>query len=165
MSGVRFTVDFSQVQALARRLQVDAMPAMAAEMETAMTRVVLKGERVAKQHAKRDTGENRRRITSTVIRESDGVTGIVGTNNPYAPPVEEGRKPGSKMPPKGSLIAWMKRHGMDPKREFVLRRAIARRGIPGDHNLQNTVMSLEPDVRREFAQVGPRVIQRLVKGA
>lgn len=165
MSGVQFTVDFSQVQALARRLQVDAMPAMAAEMETAMTRVVLKGERIAKQHAKRDTGENRRRITSAVTRDADGVTGVIGTNNHYARPVEEGRKPGSKMPPKGSLIAWMKRHGMDPKREFVLRRAIARRGIPGDHNLQNTVAGLEPDIRREFAQVGPRVIQRLVKGA
>lgn len=164
MSGVQFIVDFSQVQALARRLQVDAMPAMVAEMETAMTRVVLKGERVAKQHAKRDTGENRRRITSTVETDHNSVTGIVGTNNPYAPPVEEGRKPGSKLPPKGSLVAWMKRHGMDPKREFVLRRAIARRGIPGDHNLQTTVVGLEPDVRREFANVGPKVIQRLVKG-
>lgn len=164
MSGMTFTVDFSDVQALARRLGTDARPAMAAEMETAMTRVVLKGQRVAVEHAKHDTGENRRRITHQVERTSDGVLGVIGTNNPYAPFVEDGRKPGGKLPPKGALVAWMKRHGMDPKREFVLRRAIARRGIKGDHNLANTVAGLEPDVRREFAAVGPKVVQRLVKG-
>jgi hypothetical protein len=41
---------------------------------------------------------------------------------------------------------------------------IERRGTKGDHNLQTTVHELEPVARQEFAGVGPRVINRLVKG-
>jgi hypothetical protein len=34
------------------------------------------------------------------------------------------------MPPAGALVGWMQRHGWDLKKEFVLRRAIGRDGIP-----------------------------------
>ena len=44
--------------------------------------------------------------------------------------IEFGRRENRKMPPKGALLGWMQRHGWDPKKEFVLRRAIGRDGIP-----------------------------------
>lgn len=52
----------------------------------------------------------------------------------YGPWVEGGRMPMRKMPPKGSLIAWIKiKLGMGEKQaerfEFVLARAIQRQGI------------------------------------
>lgn len=45
--------------------------------------------------------------------------------------IEYGRLPGRKMPPSGALLGWMSRHGWDPRKEFVLRRAIAEHGIKG----------------------------------
>lgn len=44
--------------------------------------------------------------------------------------IEFGRRENRKMPPSGALLGWMQRHGWDPKKEFVLRRAIGRDGIP-----------------------------------
>lgn len=164
MSTISITVDFSQVNALARRMGIDAKPAILHEMTTAMHRVVIKGERQAKSTAKHDTGDNRRRHTSTVEPVSGGVLGTIGTNSPHGPTVEFGRRPGAKMPPKGVLLGWMRRHNVPADREFVLRRAIARRGILGDHNIQHTVEGLVPDLRHQFGGVGPRVLQRLVKG-
>lgn len=57
---------------------------------------------------------------------------IPGVN--YGADVEGGRMPMRKMPPKGSLIAWIKiKLGMNEKQaerfEYVLARAIQRRGI------------------------------------
>lgn len=45
--------------------------------------------------------------------------------------IEYGRLPGRKMPPSGVLLGWMSRHGWDPRKEFVLRRAIGEHGIKG----------------------------------
>ena len=43
--------------------------------------------------------------------------------------IEFGRRAGAKMPPSGRLDDWYAAKGIDPKLDFVIRRAIARRGI------------------------------------
>lgn len=164
MSTIELRFDMRDVLAMAQRLSVDAAPAMRSELETAMQRTLLPAQRLAVQNAKHDTGAYRRTITTKVDASTNSVEGVLGTNSPYGLPIEDGRKPGSKMPPKGVLTAWMRRHNMDPKKEFVLRRAIARRGIKPTHNLELALDSRIEFARSEFAAVGPRVIQRLVKG-
>jgi len=68
-----------------------------------------------------------------VFRESD-LHWYVEPRAKYGLWVEGGRMPMRKMPPKGSLISWIKRKlGMEEKQaarfEFVLARAIQRQGI------------------------------------
>ena len=82
-----------------------------------------------------DLGTFRKSIVyRTTVRRQTEVTGEVYSNDPNTPKVaviEYGRTPGKKMPPKGALLGWMSRHGIDPRFEFVIRRNIARDGIPG----------------------------------
>lgn len=47
----------------------------------------------------------------------------------YGVYINSGRRPG-KMPPKGKLIDWMNRKGINPKKEFPIRKQIGLRGIP-----------------------------------
>ena len=51
--------------------------------------------------------------------------------NDYLVYVESGRRPNSKFPPVGPIVAWMKRHMIptDNSTVFLIRRAIARDGI------------------------------------
>lgn len=187
MSVLDLSTDFREVTALAHRLGVDARPELERELVSSMTRIVLAGQRQAVSTARHDTGDNRRRHTHAVERVPDGVIGTIGTSSPHGPAVEEGRKPG-RMPPPGVLLGWMARRGIAPAGEFegrrdlsraartrrpgggyfpveyLIARAIARHGTKGDHNLRETVRKLAPTAERELAAVGPRVIQRLVKG-
>lgn len=59
--------------------------------KTAMSRVVLQGEAIAKREAPVRTGNLRRTITSRV--EAGGDRGRIGTNASYARAVHEGTKP------------------------------------------------------------------------
>lgn len=47
----------------------------------------------------------------------------------YGKYVDSGRKPGSKMPPKHSLDAWLKIKNISLKYDYVIRRSIAKKGI------------------------------------
>ena len=44
--------------------------------------------------------------------------------------IEFGRKAGGKMPPKGSIDAWLKARGISQSLDFVIRKSIAKNGIP-----------------------------------
>ena len=159
----RITADFSEVRALAQRVS-RVGPAVERETEQAMRLVVLAGENRVKEKYRVDTGDGRRRVTGRVDRLPGAVGGRVGTTDPKAETLEKGRRPGAAMPPEGSLVGWMRRHGMDPRNEFVLRRAIARRGIKGDHAFRDALAELAPLAAREFAGVADRV-RAVVLGA
>lgn len=47
--------------------------------------------------------------------------------------------------------------------EFLIARKIGKLGFEGDHNMEKAVKSREKFAKAEFAGIGPRVIQRLVK--
>jgi hypothetical protein len=93
-----------------------------------LTRNGMRMERNLKSFARADTGQGRRSMTNVVERRR--VT--AGTNLLYMEVMARGRRPGAAMPPRGALIGWMRRHGIDPSKEYALRRAIARHGIKGD---------------------------------
>lgn len=182
-------MDFTEIANLSQKLS-RIRPAFEREVEVAMQRVMLPAERIAKQNAKVDTRRLRGGIYATVERIPGGARGELGNKVPHAATIEGGRRVGEKMPPKGVLIesGWLRRH--PPKRpldangkpmrrrrmtakqkenelksrEFVIRRAIKKRGMKGDHNLENTVKGLRETARAEFAAIGPRVVLRVVKG-
>lgn len=115
---------------------------VAREQRVGMNRAVLLVEHDAKALAPWDTGHLRRSITHRLEVAGMTVTGIVGTNVPYAAAVEDGRRAGAPLPPPGVLLGWMRRHGLDPGEEvqtgkyagqfsgeYALRRSIALKGI------------------------------------
>jgi hypothetical protein len=119
---------------------------------TGMERATMIVERSAKQKVKRDTGHLRRSIMRRVIKRADEVVGQIGSNAPHAYNVEMGRKAGSRMPPKGALLDWMRRHGIDAEMEYVVRRAIARKGIEEAPYLRPAVKDNLALIRRELGQ-------------
>ena len=131
------------------------------ETERVMTRVVIEGEARAKKGVSRDTSHYARSITHRVTSSPGIVVGQYGSNVPYAPAREFGRRPGAPMPPKGALLAWLRRHGIPAEMEFIIRRRIGRRGIPGEHVFRDTLAELKPLAEREFAGIKATLIAAL----
>ena len=81
----------------------------------------------------RDTGAFARSVVYRTRRRGMIVEGeVYSTDSPdgKVAVIEFGRLPGRKMPPRGALLGWMARHGIEPRAEFLIRRKIARDGIP-----------------------------------
>lgn len=87
----------------------------------------LHAERTAREGAPKDTSALARSITSEV----KGTSARVYSTLAYASVMEEGRRPGARMPPPQALLGWLGRHGIPASFAFVVARAIGRRGIKG----------------------------------
>ena len=61
--------------------------------------------------------------------------------------VDKGRRKG-KMPPKAPILRWLRARGLDTKLEFVIRRKIARDGIPATNIFTNATDKLTKDFFR-----------------
>lgn len=155
----RFEVDATGLARLAARYR-NAGPVVEAELRGAMGRALLAVQRAAMKNAPVDTGTLRRSLTTEVRPLGTSLRGAVGTNVPYARAVEEGAPPG-RWVPEGELRGWMRRKGIDASLEFVIRRAIHRRGTRAQPFLRPAFVGLQPRIRREFALVPRRVLARL----
>lgn len=157
-----FRVDVSQLVTLSKRY-AGAGPIIEDELVNAGARSMLAVEGLAKKYVKRDTATLQRSITSEAKPYAGGVRATAGTNVPYARSVEEGRRPGGRMPPRGILIAsgWLRRHNLPDSAEFPILRAIARRGIPAAPFLGRAFTELKPQIAKEFQAVPGRVFVRL----
>lgn len=150
-------VDARPFAALATRAEA-AQPVVLDEMRTAMERSALAVQRRAMALAPVDTGTLRRSIT----RQVTPLHGRVGTNVPYAREVEFGRKPRGPLPAKGELIGWMRRKGIDVELEFVIRRAIAKRGTRAQPYLNPALEEHRAAIGREFALAADRAAIRIL---
>lgn len=134
------------------------------ELTTAGKRSGLMVERLAKSRSRVWRGHLRRSVTTKTTVQPLMVTTKVGSNLPYAPVMNFGRRAGAPPPPTGPIAAWLKSKGGDPRAAFVVARAIGRRGIPGDFFLTGSLKDLRPQIQREFRAVPKRVIARLRSG-
>jgi hypothetical protein len=135
------------------------------EMVKGIDRLTFAGQAVSQKEAPVDTGTYRRSITQHKATFAGGTaTGSWGTNLPYARPIEDGRSAGSAMPPSGVLLGWMRRHGADAKAEFVIRRAIGRKGIKAKHPMQKGRLAIQPKVKPEFIAVRDRIVAQVGGG-
>jgi hypothetical protein len=151
--GAKVRIDFREIAALRRQLP-EVVPAMKDESAIILTRVGATGVGIAKKRVRKDTGKGRRSITSLVR----GQTLHLGSPLLHMRVMEKGRRPGAKLPPKGVLLGWMRRHGIPAENEYVIRRAIARHGIEGDHVFEETLRELVPIAKHELREL--RVIAR-----
>ena len=135
------------------------------EMLKGVDRLTFAGQAISQKEAPVDTGTLRRSITQQKATFAGGeARGAWGTNLPYARPMEEGRRAGAPMPPAGVLLGWMRRHGADAKAEFVIRRAIGRKGITGKHYMQKGRLQIQPKVKAEFEAVAQRIVDAMGGG-
>jgi hypothetical protein len=107
---------------------------MATAMRTWLQGVLRRVRDDARAFAPSDLGAFRASIIYRTQRREMVLEGEVfstDANQAKVAVIEFGRTPGKKMPPKGALLGWMARHGIPEDREFVVRRAIGRDGIPG----------------------------------
>lgn len=144
------SIDHSQVDSYARAMKA-APVAHKRNIITAINRITKEGEARSKRYVPTDTHHLQRSIESSPAHEFGGaIRGAWGTNLPYARVVEEGRSAGAAMPPSGVLLGWMRRHGIPESQEFVVRRAIGRKGIPAKRYMQRTRAEIKPLARREL---------------
>jgi phage gpG-like protein len=149
-------IDASEFAAMGARFR-NAAPIVEREMKTAMVRSTAQIQHDAQVLVKVDTGTLRRSITTNVTP----FLGRVGSNQPHAPVVEFGRKPGGKMPPPGVLDGWMARHGIPASAEFLIRRKIARKGIPAHPYLIPAFERNKHAIEAEFALAADRALRAL----
>jgi hypothetical protein len=101
-------------------------------------RVQTRARELITQYGAVDTGRLRSSLNVRQQVTSRGVVTTVGSNLKYAIYVHQGRRAGARMPPSSALTVWARRHGA-PGQEFVIARAIARRGIPAKPFLKNAL--------------------------
>lgn len=151
-------IDASEVAAFASRVG-NVRPMLENELEIAMTRSLAVLQRDAMEATPVATGTLRR---SYALRPAPTAwSGALVNTATYAKVVEEGRRPGAPMPPQGALVAWMRSKGIDPSLEFVVRRAIGRRGIPARHMMKNALAQNRAGIEAEFSAAIARLAQKL----
>jgi hypothetical protein len=135
-----------------------------AELYRSARVVAFQGEGLSKQYVKRGpTGNLANTIYSDAKLQSDGVIAIFGASAAYAINVEEGRRAGAKMPPQGALLPWMAAVGIPEEAEFVVRRAIARKGIPPAPFISKAFAQMQASgfIVQQFESAVDRALQKL----
>lgn len=130
--AIRATI---QDESILRNGGRDATEAAARALARFTGGVLKFGKAEWQRRSRKDTGGFIRSIFYRVTRRGTKVTGVLGSDasEVIQRVMESGRRPGAPMPPPGALLDWLHRHGIDPKAEYPIRRAIARKGIPGTH--------------------------------
>jgi hypothetical protein len=129
------------------------------ELVTAVNRITTQGEAKSKRLIQTDTHAAQRSITMVAAREMGGaIRGAWGTNIPYGRVLNDGRSPGSAMPPSGVLLGWMRRHGIEESEEFVVRRAIGRHGFKGSKFMDKAREEVHPFLKREVQAAVKRTL-------
>ena len=120
-----------------------------------LNRASLHGEAVAKAKAPKDTSSMARDIKASVQSVSAKVS--MPRNLTYYSVMEEGRRPGGKMPPPRELHGWMRRHGIPLGMAFVIARSIARRGIKGRFFMRQAAQSIHKKMPGYLRDMGEEV--------
>lgn len=126
---------------------------VAIPLRKTMDELSLLAQARAREGAPRDTGT----LARSLLREAQPLMSRVYSLLVYAPVMERGRRPGAKMPPPDALAGWARRHGFRPGMEFVLARAIARRGIRGRFFMRAAAEAVQRALPRALADLGARI--------
>lgn len=137
------------------------------ELVIAGKRISLRGQALAKIYVPRDTGHLANTIYGDAVPSGIGVVATFGASAEYAIYVEKGRRPGAPMPPQGVLLSWMASHGIPESSEFVVRRAIGKRGIKARPFVTKAFAEMKGDgfITREFQAAITRTIGKIGSSA
>lgn len=153
------TIDASEIFQLAQQLNGSAR-IVAEESKVAMERSALTVQNAARLNLHNQQAIDTGQLVNSIAREVKPFEARVGTNKTYGATVEHGRQPGAPMPPPGSLRGWMARHGIPAVLEYVIRRAISRRGIRARPYLLPALEDNRAAITKEFTAAHLRAVKR-----
>jgi hypothetical protein len=83
--------------------------------------------------------------------------------------IEQGRPAGSKLPPQGALLGWMRARGINLAAEFPIRRAIAENGIRPTPVIATSFVEVVDDFQKNAApkiltSIANTIIEAIKKG-
>ena len=110
-------------------------------------------------------GTLRGSISHQIMSPFPNLIGRVGSPLPYAIVMEEGRKPGARMPPVDAIKLWVVRKLQVPPDEaesvaWAVAKSIAKKGIEGKHMFKEGLEASEPHIKRLFDSAIGRATQR-----
>lgn len=149
---IEFGPEFDAMQ---KKLDQAGPELIAPALTQLLTDAALLGTKVAREGAPRDTAALIRSIQSEVRP----LSARVYTPLTYALTMEEGRRPGAKMPPPDALVGWIRRHGLTVS-PFVLARSIARRGIRGRFFMKAAKQAVQGAMPRFISEAAARIQAR-----
>lgn len=158
MSDGSFHVEMPELPGFVTALR-SAPQHMKTELMTAGRRISLRGEQISKANAAVATGHMRGTVYAKTEGGAGGVSAIWGASAEYARPVDQGRRAGAKMPPKGALLGW---GGVTEENEFVIRRAIGRKGIRPRPFVTKAFNEIKNGfAQKEFSEAIKRVLAKI----
>jgi hypothetical protein len=158
MAGLEVRFRFGAIKDLASNIP-DIVPAVDARLDAIGLEMADKGVDMIRSRMRVSSGRGQRSVTSKVT----GRQFAFGSPLIHVRVMDKGRAPGAKMPPKGALLPWMRRKGIDARDEFPIRRAIGTRGIPGDHQFAQVRNELKPEVESKMGEVKADIISAMVE--
>lgn len=131
------------------------------EFRSATLRIASRGASLSRSYAPVWKGEARDSVYSKAEVTVNSFSAVWGASSEHAYFADQGRRPG-KMPPKGALVGW---HGVTEAEEFVVRRAIGRRGTKGKPFVTRAFKELSRGfAQTEFSQAVARALRRIGGG-
>lgn len=160
------SIDASRLHALLDRFE-DAEPIVQREGGNALARSAAQVEADAKRNITDvgavDTGMLRRSIAVELRPGNSPIEASIGSNLQYAEVVEVGRGENKPPPPEGALLDWMRRKGIPPEKERIIRLRIGRFGIDGRPYLGPALTDNESTIQREFDLAADRALAVLLR--
>lgn len=154
-------IDASRLESLLSRY-ANAGPVVDREGKAALDRAAIRVQNSARGNLHSSGAIDTGQLINNIGIESRGpFARAIGTNKTYGEVVEKGRDENKAWPPPGSLIPWMRRHGMDPKNEWFLRKKIGQLGIAARPYLVPALEENEPAIQREFDLAADRALAEL----
>jgi hypothetical protein len=81
----------------------------------------------------------------------------------YAVYVNNGRRPGGRMPPPGSLDTWLRARGIPQEADYPIRRAIAERGIKPTNFLATTIGRRQKEFENGLANAFAADVEKQIR--
>lgn len=130
MAGGALEITVPNLGAFLKKFEYE--PLVAVPYRKGIEKLLLVTEGRARTYAKPHAGD-RGELARSIKHELGAGTSLAGrvyTDKVYAVPAEYGRLPGAQ-PPTAPIADWLRRHGGDPARGYIVARAIGRRGTRG----------------------------------
>lgn len=148
MAGIEVRFRFGEIVDLANNIP-NIVPAVERRLDDIGLEMADRGADLVRQKMRRSSGRGQRSVGVKVT----GRQFSFGSPLIHVLVMDQGRRPGATMPPKGALLPWMRRKGIPDRDEYPIRRAIGKRGIKGDHTFAQVRSSLQPEVARQLGSV------------
>lgn len=159
MAGIETRFRFGEIRDLADNIP-SIVPAVERRLDDIGLAMADKGADLVRSKMRKATGRGQRSVGVRVT----GRQFAFGSPLIHVLVMDQGRRAGAPLPPKGALLPWMRRKGIPERDEYPIRRAIAKRGIKGDHTFAQVRGVLQPEVAQRLGDVELDIMAAMLDG-